>query len=85
MVEKKKSEESEEIKTKTFFTFNADIFRIIFSEEDFLLEFSQFPPDDDGYCPKVRIYIPPQLSKKIIDSIKSAIKDFEKEYGEMDT
>lgn len=77
---KVKKIESEENLINTFY---ANGFALNVAENEFSVDFHQNPPVNTGKLPTTRIIIAPYSFKKFLEVFNKALKQYEKNYGEI--
>jgi hypothetical protein len=84
-----KKQRAKKIKQKTFiYPFGreeirwADMARVKFAEEKFLITFAQVHPDKDEYTVMSEIILPPKVAASLSTILSSAVADYDKIYGQ---
>jgi len=64
-------------------SFYANGIMVNFNEDEFVFEFYQNPIQDDGSVDTFRVYILPDMYKKLRVLCEKTLKTYEKEFGEI--
>jgi len=61
----------------------ADMVRVKFAEEKFLITFAQVHPDRDEYTVMSEIILPPKVAQSLSTVLSGAVADYDKIYGQV--